>query len=102
WAAVYPATPALSPNGKYVAFLQRDSQVGLLDAAAGTLLGQMPLGVALSEPTLAFRPDGRAIACAAKDMVVVLDIPTGRVELGIVPGITGRKGEHAPSVGWMD
>src|SRR5262249_1132938 len=40
--------------------------------------------------------------CAAKDMVVVLDIPTGRVELGIVPGITGRKGEHAPSVGWMD
>lgn len=102
WVSVFPATPAVSPNGRYVAFLGRDAQVGLLDPTAGRILGQMPLGVAVSEAALAFRPDGRALVCAAKDMAILLDIPTGRVELGIVPGITGQPKRHAPSVGWVE
>jgi hypothetical protein len=95
------AMPAVSPNGNYVAFL-RDTQTGLLDVATGEVVTFTPLGSDLRSAALAFRPDGQALLCAAKDKVLILDVASGRVQTTAVPGITGQALHPVPGVGWAD
>jgi hypothetical protein len=96
-----PAMPAVSPNGNYLAFL-RETQAGLLDVTTGEVVSFLPLGSDLRFAALAFRPDGQALLCAAKDKVLILDVTSGRVQTTTVPGITGQGLHPVPSVGWAD
>jgi hypothetical protein len=94
------AFPAVSPNRGYVAFL-RDGGVGLLDVAGGTVSSLLPVGDVQSA-SLAFRSDGQALLCAAKDKVVLIDPATRRAQSVSVPGVKGHSLHPLPSVGWAD
>jgi hypothetical protein len=95
------AIPAVSPNGKYIAFL-RDDRVGLLDVATGAVVGFVSLGVEVTFASLAFRSDGQSLLCAAKDRIILVEPATARVRSISIPGITGQGLSTLPSVGWAD
>ncbi len=93
--------PAVSPNGNYIAFV-RDASVGLLDVATGAVVGFLPLGGEVQHAALAFRSDGQALLCAAKDKVILVDPAAGRSRSYSVPGVKGHGLPPLPSVGWAD
>jgi hypothetical protein len=95
------AIPAVSPNGSYVAFA-RGTNVGLLDVDTGAIPGFLPLGGEVQSASLAFRSDGQALLCAAKDKVTVFDLAAGRSRTTSVPGVKGQGLHPLPSVGWAD
>jgi hypothetical protein len=98
--AASDAFPAVSPNRGYVAFL-RDGGVGLLDVATGAVSSLLPVGDVKS-PALAFRSDGQALLCAARDRVVLIDPATRRTRPASVPGVKGHSLHPLPAVGWAD
>ncbi len=99
--AASPGFPAVSPNGRYVAFL-RDTAVGLLDVDTGKVGGYIPLPKEVESAALAFRPDGQALVCVAKDTVVFVDPAAGRSRAVSIPGVKGHGLRPLPSVGWAD
>jgi WD40 repeat protein len=70
--------PGLSPDRKLIAFAT-DKELGVLDAAAGQALTthEMPQ---MAGGAFAFRPDGRKLACAGYDRVLVWDVASGEVQ----------------------
>jgi hypothetical protein len=71
------ATPAVSPGKKYLA-VSVGSITAVLDAQSGktlkTVQSTLPHGANLS-----FRPDGKQLALAARDTLLVVDLDTGNV-----------------------
>jgi WD40 repeat protein len=68
-------TPALSPDRKQIAFAT-EKEVGVLDPANGSVLVAREFPTT-HNPTLAFSPDGRRLACAGFDKLYVWDAGTG-------------------------
>ena len=70
-------TPALSPGGKYLAFLT-DSQVGILDAAAGNVLAMQTSP--MRGGRLAFTPSGTRLVGATSGNLYTWDVATGELQ----------------------
>jgi WD40 repeat protein len=70
--------PALSPNGKLIAFTT-DKELGIFDAVAGQVLTVREIPT-IQFPTLAFSPDGKRIACAGFDRLFVWDAASGELQ----------------------
>jgi len=68
-------TPAVSPNGKYLAY-EAESAIGLLDLEAGKVLALLPTEK-LFTTAMAFSPDGKFLAVATNDTLFVYDMTTG-------------------------
>jgi WD40 repeat protein len=74
------ARMCFSPGGGRLAALGADGQVALWDLRRGCLCWRRPAlpGVSAGDSALAFRADGRRLACATGEGVKLWDVATGR------------------------
>jgi SLA1 homology domain 1, SHD1 len=71
------ATPAVSPDRKYLAFTT-GNDVGVLDVAAGDVLALQAMPAAnVPWPALSFSPGGTRLACVSMNKLFVWDFATG-------------------------
>lgn len=99
--------PAVSPNGKYVAYAADDA-IGLLDVEAGEVAALLPTEK-MPMANLAISPDGKSIAAASTEGVKVWDVATGDLRreintqnLGGLPYIEWTDPEHVLFAGqWL-
>jgi WD40 repeat protein len=84
----------LSPDGRRLAALAHDWQVGVWDLTTGRLehLFDAPPGLLADNADLAFSPDGRRLAFAAHREVIEWDVDTARVVAthNLKPGLADR------------
>lgn len=90
-----PATPALTPDGSKVVFLT-PAGAALLDPADAKVLGVRSVGTPPADPVLAVSPDGKALACAGKEAVTLLDLTGGSVRTTAAPKLEVAR----PGFGW--
>jgi hypothetical protein len=85
------AKAVVSPDGRLVAGLSHDWQVGVWDSETGGLrqVLEVPRGVFADNSALAFSPDGRWFAFAAGRAVTLWDLEAGRLvqAWSIPPGL---------------
>jgi len=67
--------PAMSPGGRYVAVPMADAVI-VLEALSGETAARLP-GAPAGTATLAFSPDGRRLAAASSQQIVVWDLEAG-------------------------
>jgi WD40 repeat protein len=72
---------ALSPAARYIAFYERNSGLAVCDTTTGKLAFNQT--VAGYPRGLAFSPDGRSLAAAVADQIVVVETASGKVRLRI-------------------
>jgi WD40 repeat protein len=70
---------AFSPDGKWLAVASQDNTLRILNGETGKELLKIEVGALWDVRNLAFRPDGRAVACPSRDGVKVFDPGTGKL-----------------------
>jgi hypothetical protein len=87
--------PAISPDGKYLAFAT-DKEIGVLDLAAGEVVAMQPAPKEhFPFPVFAFTPKGTRLVCASFDRIYVWDVATGALYRDIpLAGTQIHIGEH--------
>ena len=94
-----PGRPALTPDGKKVAFLVGNG-VALLDPATATVTGIRRTGKPPEPAALAFRPDGKMLAIGGLGQTIFLDLVAGDAWESPTSAETRGLREVPVSFGW--
>lgn len=75
--ARYPATARFAPNGEHLAVCSNKRAIQLLDTNTGRLIGEL-IGHESIITALAFSPNGRLLASASPEVIILWDLGTGQ------------------------
>lgn len=83
--------PALSPDRKLLAY-STGADVGLFDLTKKSVVTQQPMPERLTNPSLAFSPSGKRLACGGGGKIFIWDLATGKLESTIPTAGLGFQG----------
>ncbi len=89
-------TPAISPNGRYIAIGEANIEIVIADARDGKPLGKLPADNG-SQWVLSFKPDGKQLAGVGTESLCIWDLAGGKLASQIT--VIGNPGR---SIDWVD
>lgn len=91
--------PAVTPDGNKLAFLT-ENHVALFDPAVEEIIGMRRIAKPPDDAVLAFRPDGKMLACAGTGRSDIIDLTTGQRWSAMIPDLKMAYHGLLPDFGW--